>query len=186
LPRALIIGDFHIPTRAREIPRPILERVSEGDFDLILCTGDLIDEETLNLLKGFGKRLYVVQGNMDYLRLPRAHRLRLGDFVVGLTHGDSIYPRGDVAQLTQLALQMDVDILISGHTHRPLIHEVTKQGRKLLLLNPGSATGVWSGGGAAGPPSFMTLTVEGGRALIQLYGLRGGRLVEMGRKTFER
>ena len=175
--RVLVIGDFHIPTRARWIPKPVEEAITRESFDFILCTGDLVDPKVLDFLKRLG-RVYVVRGNMDFLRNPTRLRLKVGGFTVGLIHGTRIYPRGDVKKLTRAALEMDVDILISGHTHRSSVNEVDVDGRRILLLNPGSATGVWSGGSTAGPPSFMILEFQGSQVTVYLYELTGQELKE--------
>mgnify|MGYP000279971519 CR=1 FL=1 len=175
--RALVIGDFHIPTRAKNLPEPLERKILQETFDLVLCTGDLVDPSIMDFLSKLGK-LYVVQGNMDFLRNPVQRRLKIENFTVGLIHGTGIYPRGDVKKLTRLALEMDVDILISGHTHKASINEVDVDGRKVLLLNPGSATGVWSGGFDAGPPSFMILDFSKNEVIVHLYELEGDKLKE--------
>ncbi|HTX61109.1 MAG TPA: YfcE family phosphodiesterase, partial [Methanobacterium sp.] len=54
---------------------------------------------------------------------------------IGLNHGE-VYPRGDTQQLKYIALEIDVDILITGHTHWAFIKEFDD----ILLLNPGSPT----------------------------------------------
>lgn len=176
--RVLLIGDFHIPSRVQKIPDPILDRIKEEPFDLILCTGDLTDQSIVKLLASFGK-LHIVRGNMDYLTYPEEYKVKVEDFTVGLTHGDTVYPRGDAHKLAQIATRASVDILISGHTHRPSIDEVTTEaGKRTLLLNPGSATGVWSGGGAVGNPSFTILLVRAGEATIKVFEMNRGRLEE--------
>ena len=35
----LLIGDFHIPDREKEIPFEIMQEIQNSKFDLILCTG---------------------------------------------------------------------------------------------------------------------------------------------------
>ena len=52
---------------------------------------------------------------------------------IGAIHGE-VYPRADSDQLLYLAKELDVDILVSGHSHQPKIEQ--KDG--ILLLNPGS------------------------------------------------
>jgi len=176
--RVLLIGDFHIPSRAQKIPEQILDRIREEPFDLILCTGDLTDQSIVKLLADFGT-LHIVRGNMDYLTYPEECKVKVEDFIVGLTHGDAVYPRGDTHKLARIATQAGVNILISGHTHRPSINEVAMEaGQRILLLNPGSATGVWSGGGAVGNPSFMILEIIGGEATVKVFELKRGRLEE--------
>ena len=176
--RVLLIGDFHIPSRVQKIPDQILDRIKEESFDLVLCTGDLTDQSIVKILAGFGKP-YIVRGNMDYLTYPEGCKVKVEDFIVGLTHGDTVYPRGDTHKLARIATRASADILISGHTHRPSIDEVTTEaGKRILLLNPGSATGVWSGEGAVGNPSFMILLVRAGEATIKVFEMNRGRLEE--------
>lgn len=59
--------------------------------------------------------------------------------------------------LAALARQMDVDVLISGGTHRSVLRSLSHTGGGLIyrfeafeheqrfFVNPGSATGAWSG-----------------------------------------
>ena len=49
-------------------------------------------------------------------------------------------PWGDMASLALLQRQLDVDILISGHTHK---FEAFENENK-FYINPGSATGAYS------------------------------------------
>ncbi len=175
--RVLVIGDFHIPTRARALHPLIKDRVERRDYDLILCTGDLVAPTVLEWLRSLTERLHVVRGNMDYLQLPLRDVVLLGDLKIGLTHGSEIRPRGNVRGLTALAKSMHVDILVHGHTHVLSIGRLSPHDP--LLLNPGSATGVWSGGGGSLIPSFMILEILQSRALrIFTYELIGGRLKE--------
>jgi len=177
LRRILVIGDFHIPSRARWIPRPILEFLLDKNFDLVLCTGDLCVAKVQEFLSRLGP-LRVVRGNMDYIENPREFKQKIEDIVVGMKHGDEVEPRGDIEGLKTLAIRMGVDVLITGHTHVPMAKELDVRGRKILLLNPGSATGVWSGGLEHGPPSFMVLEVDGTSLTVHLYQLRDDELVE--------
>lgn len=50
-------------------------------------------------------------------------------------------PTGDIDSLAAIARQMDVDMLISGGTHK--FEAVEHSGH--FFLNPGSATGAWTG-----------------------------------------
>ena len=77
-----------------------------------------------------------VQGNMDRangINLPKAKVIEAEDLRIGLVHGE-VYPRADSQQLLYLARELNVDILVSGHSHQPKI----EQSEGILLLNPGS------------------------------------------------
>ncbi|MCK9152291.1 metallophosphoesterase [Methanobacterium alcaliphilum] len=130
-----VISDTHIKDRASEIPEAVF-RVFEG-VDMVLHAGDLIDttvKDTLNKIAP----TYCVQGNMDRhygLKLPKNRVMEIEGVELGLNHGE-VYPRGDTQQLKYLAMEMDVKVLITGHTHQAFV----KQIGDILLLNPGSPT----------------------------------------------
>ena len=42
----------------------------------------------------------------------------MGDFKIGLIHGHQVVPWGDLDSLAMTQRQMNVDILVSGHTHQ--------------------------------------------------------------------
>ncbi len=153
--RILAIGDTHIPDRAEEIPNAIRNFISRG-YDILAFTGDATLKNVISEIAKMSraKKVYAVRGNMDYLNLPLRERF-VAKLRFGLVHGHGIYPRGDRKQLEELAIEMDVDVLISGHTHH---HDI--YAGDVILLNPGSATGVWSGGNASMIPSAMCIEVS--------------------------
>lgn len=82
---------------------------------------------------------------------------------IGVIHGHQCLPTGDLDSLSAIARQMDVDVLISGHTHTYVTCDL-ELGILLLIrccgcssrfqaveydgrffVNPGSATGAWTG-----------------------------------------
>ncbi|MHA1151038.1 MAG: YfcE family phosphodiesterase [Promethearchaeota archaeon] len=168
--RFLIIGDSHIPRRAKEIPPLIEKKIKELRdpilFSQVLFTGDLIKApDFVNFLELSTKgRVIAVIGNMDYFDGNRDApifqdlkiKLKKSEFQIGLTHGAQIHPRGDHNQLELLAIEKKCNILISGHTHH---EEIFLTDKGILLLNPGSVTGAWSFV-ASGTPSFMLLTIN--------------------------
>ncbi len=171
--KILLIGDTHIPSRAKEIDQRITEKIRSEGVDYLLCTGDLTDESVIDFYRDICSdcSLHVVSGNMDHLPLRRKDEIEVGNLRIGLIHGDGIYPRGDVKKLSDVAERMDVDILVSGHTHRPMIEEVRIGMKKVLLLNPGSATGAWGGSSSGGKPSFIILEVDDEHIRIRLFEL---------------
>jgi len=175
--QVLVIGDFHIPSRASRIPEPIMNVILNRKFDLVLCTGDLVDEKVLDMLGGFGPVKWVV-GNMYYIKGPKSVKVKLENFDVGVYHGTGVYPRGNPKQLYSIAKRLNVDVLIHGHTHAMSIQIFSE----VLLLNPGSATGVWGGGPASLKPSFMILEVTGNELVVNGYELVGAKLKRINKK----
>lgn len=128
-----LISDTHIPDRARVIPEKVL--TSFKDVDLIIHAGDLTTTRVIDELEEIAP-VIAIQGNMDRvagLKLPNAKIIEAEGVKIGVAHGE-VYPRGDTQQLLYLARQLDVNILVSGHSHQPKIEQV----EDVLLLNPGS------------------------------------------------
>ncbi|MEM1662250.1 MAG: YfcE family phosphodiesterase [Desulfurococcaceae archaeon] len=166
----LVIGDTHIPDRAETIPFMFKNIIEEKRiWDTVIFTGDLTGKEVLDWVKNLGRRVVVVRGNMDYLALPRTQTIVVEGLRIGVHHGDGVYPRGDIDGLTRIAKQIDANILVSGHTHSPFV-KIGGNGA-VLLINPGSLTGVWGGGGGSMKPSFMTLDVSKDSVVIEIYEL---------------
>jgi len=179
--RVLAIGDFHIPDRAFVVPpeldASIMRIAKKQYFDLVACTGDLTKADQLEpFLASWCPEYVVVQGNMDYdarnvKQYPRSAVFDTRKYVrgfdvlkLGIVHGHQVSPRGDPEGLAELAKEMDVHILISGHTHASSItlHQRASDGSHVLLINPGSATGAWSFV-ATLLPSFMVIDIEQSR-----------------------
>ncbi|MBC7112301.1 metallophosphoesterase [Methanothermobacter wolfeii] len=145
-----VISDTHIPDRAEEIPEMVFRVFSE--VELILHAGDLTSMEVVHELETLAP-VECVQGNMDryhHTEIPRSRVLEIESLRIGLNHGE-VYPRGDTQQLRYIGLELDADVLITGHTHQPFITEL----RDILLLNPGSPTVP-----RLTDPSVMLLRVE--------------------------
>jgi putative phosphoesterase len=180
--RALAIGDFHIPERADWIPRELEGEVTKESYDVVFCTGDLTSEDVLTWLKRLASEVHVVRGNMDYLRLPVQVVAVVERLRVGVYHGTGVHPRGDLAKLALKAKQLGVEVLVTGHTHYPRVALVREQG--VVVVNPGSATGVWGGDSRASlTPSFATIEVNGRSLAIEVRELKGSRF-EVARSEF--
>lgn len=173
--RLLVIADSHVPERAPGIPGPIEEYIFSERFDLMIHAGDVTDRRLIeSVRRGTGAEAIVVRGNMDYIEFPRYVRVPVGGVILGVIHGDRIYPRGNVTALTRVARSLGVRILASGHTHVPFV-VYDKSG--VLHVNPGSITGVWGGGGGSGIPSFAELSVSSRTVTVTLFELLGREIV---------
>ncbi len=174
--KVLIIGDFHIPTRAKMLHPVIRYEIESHTYEMVFCTGDLTSPQVLKWLKGLAPQVKVVRGNMDYLALPKRELVKIFDKRIIITHGNEIRPRGNKAKLKELAIRLNANMLIHGHTHELSIDFYKNEG--LLLLNPGSATGVWSGGGGSLIPSFIILEfLSTNEVVVNSYELKSGRLL---------
>lgn len=71
---------------------------------------------------------------------PDKKVVTIGQFNIGLCHGHQIVPWGDEESLALIQRELEVDILITGHTHK--FNAFEKDGK--FFINPGSATGAYS------------------------------------------
>jgi len=113
--------------------RPAVADLFAG-VDLIVHAGDVGGSAVLEALARIAPT-EAVSGNVDDRfdpMLPRERMLTVGDLTLHVSHGDELGRPTPEALLARYA----GDILIFGHTHRPL--SVTSlDGR--LVVNPGSA-----------------------------------------------
>jgi hypothetical protein len=104
--------------------------------DLILHAGDVGDPDVLRQLEAIAP-VTAVYGNVDggelRARLPRVAHVTVDGFRFVVTHGDQFgSPRADDLK----EAFPGADVIVFGHTHRPLIHAFEDHS---LALNPGSA-----------------------------------------------
>ncbi|KAJ3213618.1 hypothetical protein HDU67_002669 [Dinochytrium kinnereticum] len=159
----LCLGDLHIPHRAIDLPPKFKKLLVPGKIHQILVTGNICTRETFDYLRTVSPDVQAVLGDFDDLssspplplhnphnttsstssssQPPISRTIDCGSIRLGLIHGHTIIPWGDKKALQAVARQMDVDVLISGHTHR--FEAFESEGR--FFVNPGSATGCFSG-----------------------------------------
>ncbi|ORX62278.1 vacuolar protein sorting-associated protein 29 [Hesseltinella vesiculosa] len=166
----LVIGDLHIPHRAHDLPLKFKKLLVPGKIQQIICTGNLCDSDTLDYLKTIAGDITLVKGDFDEnANLPSAKVVTAGNLRIGVLHGHQVIPWGDAESLDITARQMDVDVLLSGHTHQFEAFEVN--GR--YFINPGSATGAYSSnpGNVEPVPSFVLMDVQGSNVVTYVYKL---------------
>lgn len=131
-----VLGDTHIPRRANEIPKEVLEQLKK--CDLIIHTGDFSEISVLEQLKKLGPPVKAVYGNMDshelMSALPEKIVFNAGKFKIGVYHGDG--PSFEMEERAIRRFNEKLDVLIFGHSHQPK-NEVING---VLLFNTGSPT----------------------------------------------
>jgi uncharacterized protein len=124
--------------------------------ELILHAGDVGALRVLRELEGIAP-VKAVAGNVDdsAFGLPQRLVVTLGGLTVHVSHGHEVGRPSPES----LARRYTADVIVYGHTHRPLIQNVGRT----LVVNPG----------AAGPrrfdvqPSVALLTIDQGAATAQ-------------------
>ena len=144
----LVLSDTHA-FKLEDLPKTLLKKIEEAD--LVVHAGDFDTYEFYHELQR-SANLKAVAGNSDdyeiIQELPETLKFEVGDFGVGVTHMPIF---DDFSDLIYKAKELEVDIMIFGHTHRPFLKEVGG----IVLLNPGSPTEP-----RFSPPSFAEIVVD--------------------------
>ncbi len=155
-----MISDTHGMLRVEVV------EVLEG-VDHILHAGDVGDLDILVQLEALAP-VTAVYGNTDGFdlraKLPQVAEVELEGFLVTVTHGDQL---GSPTPAKLHAAFPGAEIIVYGHTHKPLIELVD---RTVTVMNPGGAGASWFGL----PPSVGILELEPGiPPRGRIVGLRG-------------
>lgn len=103
-------------------------------LDMVVHCGDVEGSELL-ISEAAGCPVEMVQGNNDFFsQLPREKEFMIGSYKVWLTHGHNYYIAMNNEMIKEEARLREVDIVMCGHTHKPLVDI----GNDVTLLNPGS------------------------------------------------
>lgn len=147
-----IISDTHGLLRAEAT-------AALAGVELIIHAGDIDTPDVLDALERIAP-VAAVRGNMDRGdwtgKMPTADLIESG--------GIRIYALHDLQQLDLDPQTAQIDVIVNGHTHRPLV--VDKNG--VLYFNPGSAG--YRRNNA--PPAVGILTVENGRLYPEIIDLK--------------
>lgn len=131
--RIIVISDTHIELGS-QIPRGLLD-LARG-ADLLLHAGDFVSLEVYETFKDLGP-LEAVCGNSDQPEvkslLPERRIMVVEGSKIGLVHRAS--HSADLTGAELLAREMEVDALVFGHIHRPVLELGSR-----LLVCPGSPT----------------------------------------------
>lgn len=164
----LILGDLHIPHRCHNLPAKFRKLLVPNKIQHILCTGNLCTKESYDYLKSLASDVHVVRGDFDEgSNYPETKVVTVGQFRIGLCHGHQLVPWGDVEILALLQRQLDVDIMITGHTQK---FEAFEHDGK-FFINPGSCTGAYSSLETNVTPSFVLLDVQASTVAAYVYEL---------------
>lgn len=127
--KVLIVSDTHKRNdnffRVLELTAPV---------DLVIHCGDIEGSEYA-ISAGAGCRVEMVAGNNDFFsELPTEREIEIAGYRIWITHGHNYYVSMGTEHIRQEARVRGVDIVLFGHTHRPLIDMEDD----ITLINPGS------------------------------------------------
>lgn len=129
--KILIVSDTH---RKNDTYLKLIEEL--GPLDMVIHCGDIEGSEYL-FAQAAGCPVQMVTGNNDFFSdMPSEKEFRIGKYKIWLTHGHTYYVSMGNEHIKREARARGVDIVMYGHTHRPVI-DVEPD---LITINPGSLT----------------------------------------------
>ncbi|MCZ7398933.1 MAG: metallophosphoesterase [Candidatus Methanoperedens sp.] len=165
--KIIAISDTHIKQGSiLEQIQPELVRLIK-DTDVVIHAGDFVTKQAYDELSGICK-LEAVFGNMDESALkrllPGRKIIELDSLRLGIIHEAALSIQNTTGAW-YMAKEMEVDVLIFGHIHRPLIEK-----SDVLLACPGSPTAP-----RLSEPSAIEFNIEDGKISGKVLTLEGTR-----------
>ncbi len=162
--KIIALADTHIKSGSIDIlPGRLIKLLKEAD--IVIHAGDFIAQGFFDQLSRIC-RLEAVHGNMDDMSLkrllPERKILDLCGIKIGIIHEAALSIQDDTGAF-YLAREMEVDILVFGHIHKPVVHSKDK-----LLLCPGSPTAP-----RLSEPSVIEINIESGKISGKIITLEG-------------
>jgi putative phosphoesterase len=152
--KIIAISDTHIKfgSITDHLPGELVEMLKKAD--MIIHTGDFIGKKAYDEFSGMN-RLEAVHGNMDGPKLknmlPERKVIEIEGIKIGLIHQAALSLQ-DTIGARYMAKEMEVDVLVFGHIHKPVIEKLD-----VLLVCPGSPTAP-----RMSDPSAIELVIEDG------------------------
>ena len=132
-----VISDTHIPDKCEHIPAAVLDAFR--NVDMVIHAGDIVNLKVIDALKSVCPKVIAVAGNMDcsdvVKKYPGKEVFDISGVRIGLMHGSGA-PVNLVELLKSTFKTDNCDIIIFGHSHKPMNEKIGK----VLFFNPGSAT----------------------------------------------
>ena len=129
--KILIVSDTH---GSNALYLALLDKLKP--LDMVIHCGDT-DGKDQTILMSPECPVYLVQGNNDFFSdAPREQEFMVGRYKVFLSHGHHYYISMGNEIIKQEAVARGCDIVMYGHTHRPVID----MSGPVIAVNPGSLT----------------------------------------------
>ena len=146
--KILVVSDTHGHTKNLE---RVLEKV--GDIDLFIHCGDLEGGEDYSRAR-VDVQCYMFAGNNDWFSdLQREMEISVDDYRIWITLGNNYGASMGPERLLEEAAARNVDVVMYGHTHRPLIEYQDN----IVIVNPGSLSYPRQNGRK---PSYLIMEID--------------------------
>ncbi|MHA2407655.1 MAG: metallophosphoesterase family protein, partial [Candidatus Ranarchaeia archaeon] len=149
----------------------IIACMGNHDFAVISLKTDWFNEYAVKAIRWTNKTL-TVDSKSWLANLPSRKEFNIGSIRVGLVHGsprkplyEYVTPDTPISQLESHREEMDVDILILGHTHIPFIQKLPGG----IILNPGSVGQPRDGDPRA---SYIILEIDEDEVQAQIHRIK--------------
>ena len=135
-----VVSDTHLPRFGRRLPAPLVDGLRAAEVELILHLGDMTAGFVPGLFEAIAPFDGVAGNNDEPELIERFGRRKVIDVEgvrLGLIHGDLGVGRTTPARAAASFEPDEVDLVLCGHSHIPLVVGLD-DGRR--LVNPGSPT----------------------------------------------
>jgi len=133
--KIVVISDTHICGKIDKFPGNLLDDIKSAD--LVIHTGDFVEEECLKGLKVIAKEVRAVHGNMDSedlkKKLPEKDVFKIGAYKIAIAHGSGA-PNNIISALTETFKLEHPNLIIFGHSHTAFNQKI----KDTLFFNAGS------------------------------------------------
>ena len=132
--KILIFSDTHLNTS------DVVETYYLENPDLVVSAGDFA-EDVLELLDiDSSIKILSVRGNCDYYDpdIPEELYFQIENFRFFLIHGHRWSVKESTIKLEKKIENEEIDVIIFGHTHIPILVPVNKEKSAAFLFNPGA------------------------------------------------
>lgn len=146
--KILVVSDTH---RSNSLYLQLVKKYEP--LDMIIHCGDIEGSE-YTISSAAECPVYMVAGNNDFFsNIPLEEEFKIGNHKAFLTHGHHYYISMGNELLKDEAKSRGADIVLYGHTHRPVI----ERENGMLVINPGSLTYPRQEGRK---PSYVTMDID--------------------------
>ncbi len=165
--KIIAISDTHIKTGSiiESLPMGLVTLIKQAD--IVIHAGDFVTKQAFEELRGIC-RLEAVYGNMDEMKLKNLlHErkiIKVDGVKIGIVH-EATLSINDTTGARYMAKEMDVDVLVFGHIHKPVIEK-----SDVLLVCPGSPTAP-----RLSEPGAVELIIQDGKITGRVIAFEGKR-----------
>jgi putative phosphoesterase len=165
--KIIAISDTHIKSGSiiEALPTGLVKLIKEAD--IVIHAGDFVTKQAYEELTAIC-RLEAVHGNMDEVKiknlLPERKIIKVDGVKIGIVH-EATLSINDTTGARYMAKEMDADVLIFGHIHKPVIEK-----SDVLLVCPGSPTAP-----RLSEPGAVELVIQEGEVTGRVITFEGAR-----------